>query len=505
MRLWCGVVFCIACSACGRPDVANSPSQRVLTVGFPEAAVPGTEVGLAQLINVLTLEGLTQTSLSVDGRALPRLAESWNWEDEGRRLRLQLRSGVTFHDGTAFTSTVAAEALNRAIARASTRALYPSVADVTSVRPEGDLQLVLDLSRPSAFLPEDLDLPLSIGPNNVGTGAFRRVARATGVELERFDRYYAGAPKIERIVIRPSDNLRTSWSRLLRGEVDMVTDVPPEAVEFIQNDDIQVISFARSFQFLIAFNSQSPVFRSAAVRRALNAAVNREALIARVLQGHGEAASGPLWPRHWAYDGSAQPFRFDPGGAEASLELAGLHLPATARGTPGPPARLRFTCLLPADFTLLERIGLDVQKQLYDVGVDMMFEVVPIQDYDARIREGRFQAVLVDMISGPTFARPHVFWGAPRRDGLHAFGYDNAEAARLFDVLRTSINEGAVRSAVSRLQRVLLEDPPALFLAWNQRARAVRRHFRVPTSDRDPLFTIWQWTENTDSQSVSTK
>jgi hypothetical protein len=112
---------------------------------------------------------------------------------------------------------------------------------------------------------------------------------------------------------------------------------------------------------------------------------------------------------------------------------------------------------------------------------------------------------MIDMISGPTFARPHVFWGAPRREGLHAFGYANPEAARLFEVLRTSINEGAIRSAVSRLQRVLVADPPALFLAWNQRARAVRRSFRVPASDRDPLFTIWQWTESTDRQPVSTQ
>ena len=154
---------------------------------------------------------------------------------------------------------------------------------------------------------------------------------------------------------------------------------------------------------------------------------------------------------------------------------------------------------------MLERVGLEVQKQLYDVGVDMAFEVVPIQEYDVRIREGRFDAVLVDMISGPALARPHVFWGSARREGLHAFGYENAEAARLFELLRTSTNEGAIRSAVSRLQRVLLDDPPALFLAWNQRARAVRRNFRVAESGRDPLFTIWQWAENPDRQPVSTE
>lgn len=507
--LWfsCGVIFLAAFPACRFSQEAPATPDNVLRIGFPEGGVAGAGLGLGQLTSTLTLEGLTQTSTSADGRPLPRLAESWSWENEGRRLRLHLRSGVAFHDGTALTSTVAAEALSRAIARPANRALYSSVTDVTSVQPDGDLQLVLDLSRPSAFLPEDLDLPLSIGAGNVGTGAFRLVRRdSDGVQLERFDRYYFGAPEIKRIVIRPSDNLRTSWTRLLRGEVDMVTDVPPEAVEFIQSDDIQVISFPRGYQFLVAFNSAAAPFKSVAVRRALNTAINRDALIANVLQGHGEPATGPIWPEHWAYDAAIQPFNFDPRGAVSLLEAAGFRFPAVDNVSTRPPARLRFTCLLPADFSLLERIGLEVQKQLYDVGVDMQFEVLPAQEYDLRIREGRFEAVLVDMISGPTFGRPFLFWRSARQfKGLNVFGYENAETERLFQILRASMNEAAIRSATRRLQRALLDDPPALFLAWNERARAVRRRFDVGESGRDPLFTIWQWTENRDRDPPATQ
>jgi ABC-type transport system substrate-binding protein len=161
---------------------------------------------------------------------------------------------------------------------------------------------------------------------------------------------------------------------------------------------------------------------------------------------------------------------------------------------------------LPEGFSLLERIGLEVQKQLYDIGVDAQFEVVSFQEWDRRIREGDFEAALIDMISGPTLARPHLFWAGPGREGLHAFGYRNSEAERLFELLRRSTNETAIRSAVGRLQRVMLEDPPALFLAWNQRARAVSSRFRVAGQEgRDPLLTIWQWTENSDRPPVSTQ
>jgi hypothetical protein len=46
------------------------------------------------------------------------------------------------------------------------------------------------------------------------------------------------------------------------------------------------------------------------------------------------------------------------------------------------------------------------------------------------------------------------------------------------------------------LQQVLLDDPPALFLAWDERSRAIRRQFEVEQDMRgpvDPVYTIWRW------------
>ena len=199
--------------------------------------------------------------------------------------------------------------------------------------------------------------------DNVGTGPFKLVQRdGSGVVLQRFDRYYLGTPQIAQVNLRPYGTLRTAWTSLLRGDVDMVTDVPQDAVDFIQNGQIEVVSFVRRYQFMIAFNSRKPPFNSVAVRRALNVAVDRKRLIDRVLRGVGEPATGPLWPKHWAYDNSVQPFGFDPQGAQAQLESAGY----TLQGQSGPeklaPARLRFRCLLPANFTLLERIGLEIGR-----------------------------------------------------------------------------------------------------------------------------------------------
>jgi ABC-type transport system substrate-binding protein len=166
----------------------------------------------------------------------------------------------------------------------------------------------------------------------------------------------------------------------------------------------------------------------------------------------------------------------------------------------GPLARFRFTCLIPENYNVLERVALEVQKQLYDVGVDMQFEVVPSRQFNSRIREGRFDAMLIDSISGPTVGRSYMFWRSAKRlpGGLNVFGYENPEAERLFDLIRTSTNEIAIHSAFSRLQETLLDDPPALFLAWNERSRAVRRDFQIVQDPRrdpsDPVYSMWRWT-----------
>jgi ABC-type transport system substrate-binding protein len=222
-----------------------------------------------------------------------------------------------------------------------------------------------------------------------------------------------------------------------------------------------------------------------------------------VFQGRGQPSTGPLWPKNWAYDDAVTSYRFDPGLAVSLLNSAGLK---ADKGSGGPRARFRFTCLIPENFSLIERVALEVQKQLYNVGVNMQFEVVSTKDFDSRIRQGQFEAILIDMISGPTVGRSYFFWRSAKRfpGALNVFGYENAEAERIFDILRTSTNEVAIRSAFLRFQQVLLDDPPALFLAWNERSRAVRRDFQIeqdPVRDpADPIYSIWRWSAVPGSQ-----
>jgi peptide/nickel transport system substrate-binding protein len=491
----CGVVFFLAFAAGACRQSANpaSSDRTRVRIAVPESTASGADIGINQFVNLMSLEGLIY--VGADGRPIPWLAKGWAWENNNRRLRVYLRSNAYLHDGRPLNAALAVQMLNDATARS--KALYPALNDVIGIRALDDHELVLDLSQPSGQLPEDLGAPLRIQAKDgtvIGTGPYRVSSRSDReLLLEGFDRYYLGKPTIDQVQVRPVDTLRTSWASLLRGEVDVVSDVPADATEFIRNDDVQIVSFARWYQYLIAFNSHRGPLRSTLVRRALNLAIDRDAVIKKVLRGTGTPSLGPVWPQYWAYDTGVPTYRFDKSQAAALLDAAGYPLPK-APPRDSAPARLRFTCLVPQNFTVLERLALEVQKYLFDINVDMQFRAVSVAEFNRRFMTGDFDAAINDVISGPTPGRAAIFWrSAQTPDSFNKFGYRNSDADQLFDLLRHSTNEATTRSATRRLQETFRDDPPALFLAWNTRARAIRRDFSIPEAGRDPIQTLWKW------------
>ena len=492
-----GALLVSAIAGCSQPSTALPTRPSHLIIGVPEGGVAAPDVGLRQIARILSYEGLVYKG--PDGHPEPRLAQSWTSSDDGLVWTFKLRPGVQFHDGTPADAARIAESVNAARAQPGITAMRPGLLDVTRISAPDPTSLTIELKKPSSFLIDDLDMHLgSAGPpgdTSAGTGLYRIVSSSSAeTELEVNERYYLGPPKINRITLRAYSTLRTAWAALMRGEIDMVSAVTEDALEFVSNERVATFSFLRNYIYTVTFNSRRPQFKNARVRRALNGGINRDELINAVLNGRGLPGNGPLWPRHWAFDQTAPGYSFDPALTVATLEASGFKLGAPA-GSSQAPARLRFVCLVPRDFALLERLALAVQKQLYEVGVDMQLESVSAEDFNTRVRSGNFDAGIMDMIGGPSFARAYSFWRSPgEMHGLNVFGYKNAEADRWLDALRFAQDEATVRAAVGQVQRVLREDPPALFLAWDERTRAVSRRYQVPTEgSRDPLYTLRLW------------
>lgn len=483
--------------ACRQPPPPPAATPLVARIGVPEADVAAPDIGLRQAAAFLTAEGLT--TQNNDGRVRPSLAGSWMSTNDGLVWRFSLQEGITFHDGTNATAPVIVDAIRAQLAEPRLRDARPGLADIVSVEADGDKTIVITLRRRSTFLLEDLDFAITRrmpDKSAVGTGPFKTVGEnATEITLEAHEAYHGGRPQLDRVVVRPYPTLRTAWAALMREEIDVLYDLSRDAVEFAKSSDIALHSYLRHYVYVVAFNSARPLFTPIPVRRALNAAIDRDALIREVLRGQGLPANGPLWPQHWAYDSTARGYVFDPSLAGTTLDATGIKLVSRASGR---RSRFTFTCILPENWVVWERMALNVQKQLYDIGVDMQLQVLSAEEFNRRLRTGEFDAAMIEMRSGPFLSRPYAFWRwGGERTAYNVFGYRSAAADRWFDAIRLAPTDAEYRVGAGQLQRTLLEDPPALFLAWTQRTRAVNRRFNVHVdTSRDPMPNILHWTVN---------
>jgi ABC-type transport system substrate-binding protein len=147
-------------------------------------------------------------------------------------------------------------------------------------------------------------------------------------------------------------------------------------------------------------------------------------------------------------------------------------------------------------------VALEVKRQLEAAGVDMSVEEVPQEELIQRLGRKEYEATLVEFISGPTLFRPYLVWHTNAPINWGHFGGPTIDKA--LDAVRFSGTDAEYRAAVANLNQILLEDPPGVFLAWQERARAVSRRFSVPSEPgRDILGTLRLWKPAADTRQAS--
>jgi peptide/nickel transport system substrate-binding protein len=370
-------------------------------------------------------------------------------------------------------------------------ALSPGLVDIASLETPRSDQLVIRLKRRSSFLLDDLVVSISKpSPDGlpVGTGPYvTDSTSATEVTMKAFASYYRGAPNAHRVVWKSYPAARTSWAAMMRREIDVLFEVSPDAFEFMSDEgSVEKFSFLRGYVHGVVFNMHRAMFRDARVRRALNHAIDRAAIIDQVFNGHGVPASTPTWPDHWASGRNLPNYTYDPARAMALMDEAGLKLDDDR-----PPARMRFKCIFSTN-QLWERMALMVQRNFSQVGVDVQFEELPIAEFNRRLLSGDFDAVLTELIAGYSAGRPYVFWHSGSKQ--NAAGYRNVQVDSAFDRLRAATDDAETRAAFRDLQLQMLDDPPGVFLAFGQLTRAVSRRFRVTVvPGNDIIRSINEW------------
>jgi peptide/nickel transport system substrate-binding protein len=477
----------LALGGCSQKSKAV-PQNVMLRIGVPVPQVPTRGAGIPNLVDALTSESLFLISL--DGRPAAALGKAWSWNHDRTVLHVELQPGVLFHNGTALTPELVAASLRKDVENQGGLALA-KVKRVDATQSGVDVVL----PSPDAFLLEDIGVtPIRTAESaSAGTGPFKVVKEGPTVTLDAFDQYYKGKPSIRSITISSYPTQRNAWAALLRSDIDMLQEVSPEATDFVEAESaVRAYSFPKSYYYLLAFNVRNPFLANVQVRRAINEAVDKNAIVADGLHGRARAAAGPVWPEFWAASKTVMGPQFDPEVARRTLDAAGYSL--KPGGADHPPSRIRLRCLVWADDARLFRTALLLQKQLGEVGIDVSLEPLRVTQFLPRVSKGDFDMFLFEMANARTLSYVYQFWHSPRSDfqSLNFTGYTAADST--LDAIRSATSDEEIRSRTADLQRIFVDDPPAVFLAWETTTRAVSTEFSIPKEPgRDILSSIWRW------------
>jgi peptide/nickel transport system substrate-binding protein len=308
-------------SACGVAADEKSSSGGTLTLGIDGTSAVNDPAFYTTLGDWMAVDcicrGLTFISFETNDPQ-PDLAESWEISADQLTYTFKLRQGVTFHDGTAFTSADVLASLGRqfdekdkTLPEGASRPLNslgknvatldaPDPATVRIVLKTPDRTVLNRLSDIGGRIISKAALDKygkDIGKNLVGTGPFKFSSATSGqsVILEAFDKFRLGKPPIDRLVLQQVQDPSAIVSSLLSGDIGATQFTPYSALDQLKkNDAVTVHQMPYSFDAIMMIDARRVTELD--VRKAINLAVDREAILAQAFFGAGALPVGYAIP-----------------------------------------------------------------------------------------------------------------------------------------------------------------------------------------------------------------
>ncbi len=339
---------------------------------------------------------------------MPGLAKSWAQVD-ALTWRIELRQGVTFHDGTPFTSADVLCSMTRALDMPNSPSSFASTLRGKTFAADGDFGVVITTAAPNPLMADDL-APIAIvshevgcgastaefnsGANVIGTGPFAFVSRTPDrIVLSRNDSYWGERPAWEAVSILPITQSGPRVAALLSGSVDLIDAVPNADIARLHADPRftlfrgpttrvihVVLDQARENSPFVHSADGGPIanpLRNPKVRLALSMAIDRYAIRDRIMEGNAIPA-GQLQPEGiFGHVPSLEPITFDPDRARQLLAEAGY------------PNGFRLTVHGPNDrYQNDDAIVRAIGSMWSQIGIDTDVETMPWALYNPRQADG---------------------------------------------------------------------------------------------------------------------
>lgn len=400
------------------------------------------------------------------------LAESWE-HPSPEQWRFRLRKGVVFHDGTPLTAGLVRDAF--AALQHSGREVEAShfLEAIQSILAVDDLTLDIVTREPRALLSS---LPFvyvakknAAGsfPPLVGTGPYRIREHRPGerVVLEAAPGWRGPAPEFREVRFVPVRDAAERVGRLRDGRADIAYGVPPELATR-QGEGYRFVSRPGLAVFYVGFNlrpAPGNPYTDPRVREAFHLAVDRQAIVDRVLLGRGEVATQPVSPVVFGYDPDLPRPRRD-------LERA-RRLMAEAGHPKGFKTRLDFR-------SSRLRVAKTLGESLRELGVEVELNGLDGDAFDTAVNSGKSELFFLgwDCSTGEASEFFEFLLHTPsERHGMGNYGaWSNAEVDRIAESNSAVLDVKARKRLLQRAAAIVMEALPVLPLYLQDEIYGVR-------------------------------
>ncbi|MDQ0252937.1 peptide/nickel transport system substrate-binding protein [Evansella vedderi] len=307
------------------------------------------------------------------------------------------------------------------------------------------------------------------GVNPVGTGPFKFVQwnRNSQIVMGKFEEYFEGPAEIDEIVFRVIPESATAVAELRTGGVDLVLDIPASQINTLESADNVHVDTVPGFEVkYLSFDHRQEPFNNPQVRKALNYAINKEALVSAAYRGTAIPATGPLAPGINGANDSLSGYEYDPEKAKQLLAEAGF-----ADGFK--------TDLYLSDADIDVQIATIIQADLAKIGVEVDLQVTEWGAFLDITGQGVPMFILSWItVTGDADNGMYALFHSDNAGGAgNRSFYSNEDVDRLLDAGRAETDHEQRVANYHEAQEIIVEDAPWAFLAVSQNLVGV--HERV--------------------------
>ena len=410
----------------------------------------GAAAAIDEVVYANIFEGLTR--FEADGSISPALAESWEISEDGKTYTFTLRTGVTYHDGSAFDANDVKFSLDRARAEDSTNAQKALFADIESVEIVDEATVKIQLGNPNGNLAFNLawgDAVIvaeetidSAKTSPIGTGPFLFSGWVQGdkIDLSKNVNYWGEPVSLDKVTFKFISEPTAAFAAVMAGDVDAFPVFPaPENLALFDADPrFNVVLGSTEGETILSTNNKQPPFDNKLVRQAVAHAIDRSAIIDGAMFGYGTPIGTHFAPHHPDYQDLTAASSYDPEKAKELLKEAGFEDGFSTTLKLPPPSYAR-------------RGGEIIAAQLREVGIQ------------AEISNLEWAQWLEQVFRGKDFGLTIVSHTEPMDIGIYArpdyyFQYDNADFQSLIEGLSTETDTAKRSEMLKEAQQTIADD-----------------------------------------------